>query len=277
MPGPNGKAFTSDHVVHDDGSVEFACSQDLAAWPWAALHPHHPGSIQALSYWVSVECAAALGSWDLNKWSALTWTRWECGDPDVGAYASGTYRRTTIKGKESFSIDFADEQGRHICRLDGRGVVFRTRDFEEWRKGEKAIAPQTSSNEFAYADAPLLGLSRDERPFLGPVKNGTALGLLDAANSMPPNHPWLDGSGDHVNSAHLAEVARQFVSLLRDGDPFRVVSAEMRFRHYVELGSPFAIQRVGDNGDTVGMVVRQSGRDCTQISYRMHRKEETAN
>ena len=267
MPGPHGKAFTGDHVVHDDSSVDFACSRDVSAWPWAALHPHHPGAIQALSYWVSVECAAALGSWDPDKWSALTWTRWECGDPDVGAYASGTYRRTTIDGKESFSIDFADVEGRHICRLDGRGVVFRTRDFEAWRKGDKAIAPKSSSDDFDYADARLLGLAQGERPFLGPLDNGTAEGLLDIANSMPPHHPWLDGSGDHVNSAHLAEVARQFVGLTRGGQPFRVTRAEMAFRHYVELGSPFTIERLGEDDGEIAMLVRQSGHDCTDIRY----------
>ena len=267
MSGAHGKAFTSDHVVHDDGSVGFACSQDVDVWPWAALHPHHPGAIQVLSYWVSVECASALGSWDPDKWSALTWTRWECGDPDVGAYASGTYRRTTIDGKESFSIDFADAKGRHICRLDGRGVVFRTRDFEAWRKGDKMVAPKMRSDEFAYVDPRLLGLGHDELPFLAPVDNGTAQGLLDTANSMPPHHPWLDGSGDHVNSAHLAEVARQFVSLLREDNPFRVTSAEMRFRHYVELGSPFKIERVEEGDGEVAMRVRQAGHDCTDIRY----------
>ena len=216
---------------------------------------------------MSVECAAALGTWDPDKWSALTWTRWECGDPDGGAYASGTYRRMTIDGKESFSIDFADAEGHHICRLDGRGVVFRTRDFESWRKGDKAAAPQFSSDDFDYADARLLGLAQGDRPFLGPLDNGTAQGLLDTANSMPPHHPWLDGSGDHVNSAHLAEVARQFVSLTRGGQPFRVTKAEIVFRHYVELGSPFTIELLGRGDSEVAMRVRQAGHDCTEIRY----------
>jgi hypothetical protein len=87
---------------------------------------------------------------------------------------------------------------------------------------------------------------------------------------MPPAHPWLDGSGDHVNSAHLAEVARQFVSLLRAGQPFRVTAAEMRFDRYVELGVPFTVERAeGDDETAVDMAIRQSGRVCTQISYRI--------
>ncbi len=59
MPGAPTKALTSDHVVHDDGSVAFACSQDDALWPWTVIGPHHPGAIQAASYWLSVECAMA--------------------------------------------------------------------------------------------------------------------------------------------------------------------------------------------------------------------------
>ena len=268
MPGAHNRRFTRDHRVRDDGSVAFACSQDIEAWPWAALHPHHPGAIQALSYWVSVECAAALGRWDPDRWSALTWTRWACGDPDVGAYASGIYRRTTIEGKESFSIDFADADGRQICRLDGRGVIFRTRDFERWRRGDKEAAPKSGSDSFAFADERLLGLAKDERAFLAPLSGDRTTGLIDAANGMPPGHPWLDGSGDHVNSAHLAEVARQFASLLRDGSPFRVTGAEMTFRHYVELGSVFEVERIAcEDPDATGMIVRQSGRDCTTIVY----------
>ncbi|MBX7497117.1 hypothetical protein K3172_14760 [Qipengyuania sp. 6B39] len=268
MPGAHDGAFTSEHAVTEDGSVTFACSQDFAQWPWAALHPHHPGPIQSLSYWASVECAMALGTWDPDKWSALTWTRWACGEPQVGSYASGTYRRTVIEGKESFSIDFADAKGRHICRLDGRGVIFRTRDFETWRSGGKDAAPKSGSDSFIFADDVLLDLAKGERPFLAPLSGERTTGLIDAANGMPPGHPWLDGSGDHVNSAHLAEAARQFASLVRSGEPFRVTGAEMTFRHYVELGSPFEVERTDTGeGDAVGMVVRQSGRDCTSVTY----------
>ena len=269
MPGAHSKAFTHDHVVHADGSVDFACSQDDALWPWSLIGPHHPGAIQAASYWLSVESAMALGGWDPDKWSALTWTHWTCGEPGVGRMARGRYERKRIEGKESFSIHLFDQDERMICRLDGRGVVFRTRDFEKWRSDAKEREDKLSSAGFAYAEPSLLGLGRGEFPFLGPLDGATATGLLDPANAMPPAHPWLDGSGDHVNSAHLAEVARQFVSLLRDGDPFRVTEAEMRFDRYVELGVPFEIERTGAEDDTIEMQLRQSGRDCTSIRYRI--------
>ena len=267
MPAPHAKNFTSDHTVHEDGRVNFTCSQDDSLWPWTVIGPHHPGAIQAASYWLSVESAMALGTWDPDKWSALTWTRWECGDPDVGRMAHGSYRRTQIDGKESFSIDLFDAQDRLVCRLEGRGVVFRTRDFETWRSKAKESAGKADRADFAYADRTLLGIGAGEFPFLGPLEGNRATGLLDSANAMPPAHPWLDGSGDHVNSAHLAEVARQFVSLLRNGEPFRVTGAEMRFDRYVELGVPFEIEQVGCEAATTKMVLRQSGRECTAIAY----------
>lgn len=269
MPAPHTKNFTSDHHVHEDGRVTFACSQDDALWPWTLIGPQHPGAIQAASYWLSVESAMALGTWDPEKWSALTWTRWTCGDPEAGRMAQGCYRRSRIDGKESFSIDLFDAHDRLICRLDGRGVVFRTRDFEKWRSKAKEPKPKSASADFAYAGRDALGLAEGEHPFLGPLHEGKAEGLLDAQNAMPPAHPWLDGSGDHVNSAHLAEVARQFVSLLRAGKPFRMTEAEMRFDRYVELGVPFEIERVAETGSAIEMVLHQSGRECTVITYRV--------
>lgn len=269
MPGAHRKAFTSDHVVHGDGSVEFACSQDTQAWPWTAIGPHHPGAIQAASYWLSVESATALGGWDPDKWSALTWTRWACGDPGVGRMARGRYERVRIEGKESFSVHLFDAEDALVCRLDGRGVVFRTRDFEKWRSEAKEASAKVASAGFDYATREVLGLHDGEFAFLGPLDGSRALGLLDADNAMPPAHPWLDGSGDHVNSAHLAEVARQFISLLRGGAPFRVTQAEMRFDRYVELGVPFEVEWSGGENDFVSMQLRQSGRDCTRIDYRI--------
>lgn len=270
MQGSTTSAYTSDHVVHVDGRVSFSCSQDAERWPWSALPTHHPGTIQSLSYWASVESAMALGTWDPEKWSALTWTRWECGDPGAGRIAHGSYRRITIEGKESFTIDLFDAHDRLVCRLDGRGVVFRTRDFEQWRQTDKEAVPQALSDSFEFADGGLLGIAVGERPLLSALHDDRATGLIDRANGLPPGHPWLDGSGDHVNSAHLAEVGRQFTSLVRTGEPFRVVSAEMTFRHYVELGSPFEVTWSGGDGcKEIKMVVTQGGHDCTLIEYRL--------
>ncbi len=270
MTGQNFPSYTSDHKPIDEASVAFTCSQDASEFAFNVLAPHHPGLIQALSYFVSVECAQALGRWDPEKWSALVWTRWQCGDRGVGAYDHGVYKRTHIDGKEGFSIDFFDAQDRFICLLEGRGVVFRTRDFESWRKDSKDRSDKAPSESFDYADDNMLGVLAGEKPFLGPLESKSAGGLVDFANGMPPGHPWLNGSGDHVNSAHLAEIGRQFVSLLHEGKPFEVSAAEMRFDSYVELGTPFEIEQLdSDEADTIEMQLRQSGKNCTWLSYRL--------
>ncbi len=269
MAGQNFPSYTSDHKPIDDSSVAFACSHDAREFSFVQLPPHHPGLIQALSYFVSVECAKALGRWDPEKWSALTWTRWRCGESDVGSYDHGVYKRTHIDGKESFAIEFFDAQDRFICLLEGRGVVFRTRDFESWRKDSKDRTEKALSESFDYAANELLGVLPGERPFLGPLKARTASGLIDFANGMPPGHPWLNGSGDHVNSAHLAEIGRQFASLLQ-GRAAIVSAAEMRFDSYVELGTPFEIEHLAtDEPGMVEMQLRQSGKDCTWLAYQV--------
>ena len=44
----------------------------------------------------------------------------------------------------------------------------------------------------------------------------------------------------------------------------------MTFRHYVELGSVFEVERISSEDDyAICMVVRQSGRDCTTIVCRI--------
>ena len=270
MTGQNFASFTSDHVVHDDGTVSFACSHDAAELPFVVLPPHHPGLIQALSYFVSVESAMAMGLWDPDKWSALTWTRWRCGEAGVGQYDHGVYSRTLIDGKESFSVDFFDAQDQFICVLEGRGVVFRTRDFETWRQDAKDHSEKALSDTFGFAEPPLLGVSDYDRPFLGPLQGNLATGLVDQANGMLPGHRWLNGSGDHVNSAHLAEIGRQFVTLLNRGKQLEITAAEMRFDRYVELGTPFEIEQLpGSDPKVIEMQLRQSGRDCTWLAYNL--------
>ena len=269
MPGAHGKAFTSDHVVHRNGSVDFTCSQDGKAWPWTRIGPHHPAAIQAASYWLGVECAAARGLRDPRKWSALTSSQWNCGAVGVGRVARGRYEPKCIEGKEGATVHLYDDAGRPICQIEKRWVVFRTRNFENWRSSAKQAGGHVSSAGFYYADRNRLGLSDKDLPFLGPLSDGKATGLLDPANSMPPAHPWLDGSGDHVNSAHLAEIARQFVSLLRGGEPFRVTAGAMRFDHYVELSVPFEIERIGRDPGVETMQLRQSGRACTWAEYQV--------
>lgn len=267
MAVPEGKAYTSGHRVAGDGSVTFACSQSRKDWPWLELPPWHPIVVQTQNFWTSVGASAALGTLEEGRWSALTWTDWKTGDAAAQHAARGIFSRTMVEDKLAFETCLFDAQGRPVVTMRGRGVVFRNRDFEAWRaEAKREAAGQGSGESFAYAARELLGISPREWPLVSPLSGNRAMALLTPENALMPAHPYFSGSGDHVNTPHLAEAARQIVSLLREGEPFRVTGGEMEMRRYVELGCPFELEVEAHEGDETRIEVRQLGRACARIA-----------
>lgn len=270
MPAPPGPTYTNAHEVREDGIVSFACSTDTEQWPWLALPPQHPIVIQTQNFWSSVGASSALGTLEEGKWSALTWTDWELGDRNAGLATNGTFKRTQVGDELAFETRLFDTQDREIVRMRGKGVVFRTRNFEEWRaeKKRKAVAPE-APEEFVYAPRDRLGLSEREPPLISPIDNGTdARALITAENGLMPGHPFFSGSGDHVNAPHLAEVGRQVASLLTDGTPILIAHGEMDMHRYVELGCPFEIELTEHGAASATMEIEQLGRSCATLSLR---------
>ena len=174
-----GTSYTSDHVVCDDGSVSFACSTDADAWPWLNLPAQHPITVQTQNYWASVGASAALGTLEDGKWSALTWTDWILGDRSAGHAARGTFARTLVDDKLAFETSLFDPNDRLIVTMRGRGVVFRTRNFEQWREGTKReLAADTQTRAFQYAPRELLNLSTAELPLVSKLEDGKATALI---------------------------------------------------------------------------------------------------
>lgn len=264
------RSYTSGHQVLADGSITFACSQDLSEWPWLALPPQHPLVIQTQNFWSSVGAGAASGTRDDSKWSALTWTDWVLGDRDAGIAARGVFTRSTEDEKLQFATDLLDANDRLIARIRGRGVVFRTRNFESWRDKSKSQASTATADleTFEFADRDLLGLSSVEPPLIAPLSERrlTTTALITKENGLMPGHPYFSGSGDHVNTPHLAEIARQIACLLRDGRPVTIGSAEMDMHRYIELGTPIeiGIESVSDN--RFSLAVSQLDRSCASIA-----------
>ena len=270
MPRPPGPQYTTDHSVNPDGTVDFACSVDLRQWPWLALPSQHPIVLQTQNFWASIGAMDALDKLDEGKWSALTWSRWECGPRDCGIAVRGRYENTLVDDRPAFSVMLLDAQDRIIAGMLGKGVVFRNRNFEHWRATAKGESEQTAApGDFRYASRSMLNLSEYEVPFVSALANGHAKALITVANGLPPAHPYLSGSGDHVNATHLAEVARQVASLALDGAPFRIVGGEMDMRRYVELGCPFRIDVKTNDGNSIGMSLSQTDRDCATISLQV--------
>ncbi len=265
------KQYTHSHVVSDDGTVTFKCSDDQDQWPWLALTPFDPIVVQTINFWASVETAAARGTWDPKKWSALTQTEWSCGEPGVEHAVRGIGEALGSKGSPRFQLRFFDANEALVYTISGTGVVFENRDFESWRKKAKNnVVPAQAPINFEYADARAVGVSEQKESFLSPLNNGgtlSAQAYITRENGFPPAHPYQSGSGDHVNATHLADVARQFVNLLLGGGNHVILGGIMHFDHYVELGHPFDIIQTRDqvNRKTISMIVEQAGRPCARI------------
>ncbi len=270
-------SFTQDPVIADDGSVSFRCSTDRAAWPWLALAPTHPIAVLNMQYWISVGAAKARGTMDDAKWTALTWTDWNCGPTGAGAPVRGTASTDNNGKRDQYVLSLFDRADVPVLTMRGEGVVFRSRDFESWRAGsKKEIAPLPDFSGFEFADRHAAGCQNTGPALIGSLldedqtgANGPcADGLISTDNAMPPAHPYMSGSGDHVNATHLAEAAHQFVHLLEGGTLLRITGGEMRFNRYVELGRPFRIESTHHAAGQASMTISQAGRQCSEITLK---------
>lgn len=266
--------FTHGHNVSDDGTVRFQCSSDIDQWPWLALHPFDPIVVQTINFWASVETGAARGTFDPTKWSALTQTKWTCGNQGVGHAASGIADAIGEQGGPGYRIRFFDADDSLVYSMSGTGVVFQNRDFESWReKTKKKVVDPIGSDDFQYAPAEAVGVTRQSEAFISPLVDGDTPGaraLITKDNGFPPAHPYLSGSGDHVNATHLADVARQFAQLLSGGKRLCITKGEMGFKRYVELGRPFDIM-LEEREHAAGaqsMIIEQADHLCATIRIR---------
>lgn len=263
------RSYTNGHELLGDGSVEFACSGDTGEWPWLALGPHHPVVVQAQNFWCSVSGALKLGGMSEGQWSALTWTEWSCAEPGVGMAFRGIYSRETEGEDENYRIVLFDADDREIVAMRGRGVIFRNRNFEEWRrKSKREAASARVDADFDFAPREALGIGEAEHPLIGEPDGDRFPALVTPENGLPPANPMLGGSGDHVNTVHMIEAARQTLCLLR-GEPIKdIAGGEMELSRYVELGTPFELVVEKHSAAKTALILRQLERDCARLTLR---------
>lgn len=269
MPRPFSDVYTYNHELLNDGSVKFECSSDVSIWPWLALNPVHPIIVQTINFWASIDAGEFLGTFDPDVWTALTQVDWTCGPPSVGLPVRGRYTTVRDQDRARFTLGFFDAADQQIVQLSGQGVTFRTRNFEGWRGEAKEKLKKPDPSGFEYVPAETVNVVTQSESFLAPLSYGDRVrttGLITKQNGLRPAHPYIGGSGDHVNSTHMGEVGRQFGDLLV-GAPLINRSGEMKFMHYVELGRPFEVDLVSHDeaAQTYKLLVTQAGRDCTSI------------
>lgn len=272
MPRPFPDAYTHNHARTADGAVTFDCATNSDIWPWLALPPTHPILIQTVNFWAAFDSAVFLDEFRADAWTALTGLRWTCGPAEAGYPASGRYFTEKDQDRARYELTLWDAAGTVVADYTGEGVTFRTRNFEGWRGEAKAKLEKADMTAFEYVPAARVGVESQSESFLSDLQleSGTTVttGLISKENGLRPAHPYIGGSGDHVNSTHMGEIARQFGQLLLNR-PTRNLSGEMTLKHYVELGVPFEVilRAWSDEEKSYSLLIRQADRDCAQIDW----------
>lgn len=271
MPQGMGDPYAFDFERHDDDALHFRCASGVDAWPWLSLPPQHPVVIQTQQFWASFGALQFEGGLEEGQWSALTWMDYDLGDWNADHAVRGEYRRIESDRGPAFGLTFFDGQDRVIVSMRGRGVVFRNRNFEEWREGAKKEAKTAQAPaEFTFADGDILSLGDGEFAFVAPLQSGATRieALVTPENGMPPSNRVISGSGDHVNTTHFGEATRQALCLIT-GDPnVLVTGGEMRLKRYVELGTPFGLDFEVNEPGAVTFTLEQMDQECARIDLR---------
>ncbi|MEM1403395.1 MAG: hypothetical protein AAGG55_08700 [Pseudomonadota bacterium] len=262
--------FTFDHVLHDDESMSFSIPTSSEDWPWLVLDPKNPIVVQALTYYALYETDVARGLFNDGQWTALTGISWRCAGDATGHASHGVARlRGAALGGQI--MEFWDENDALVYEMTGEGVVFRDRNFQEWRNSQKqGLGPEVSLKEFSFASHNEVGVGSPIESIVSSLDAADPTcvdALVTAQNGFPPGHPYHDGSGDHVNSSHLADAATQFARLLRRNPGLESLGGEMKFRRYVELGQVFTLQLVSNTAEVSEMRVLQGGQECASINF----------
>ena len=271
MPQGLGEPYACDFERQGKGMLHFRCATDSEAWGWLSLAPQHPVVIQTQQFWASFCALQFEGGLEEGQWSALTWMDYALSDPKADHAVRGVYSRIEAERGPAFGITLFDTEDREIVTMRGRGVVFRNRNFEEWRevsKNEAINAPRRI--EFVYAAPEALGLGEGEFAFVAPLDTGSnrIAALVTAANGMPPHNRVISGSGDHVNSTHFGEITRQALCFLTGDPAVQVTGGEMHLNRYVELGTPFSLRFETPEDGYVRFTLEQLGKDCAVIDLR---------
>lgn len=266
--------FTHSFERAADGAVLFQCDQDAEKWPWLALHPANNIALQATNYYALTGVSLFLGEMDAENWSALTTFSWRIGD---GAKAgqhpvSGRSVGTGEAGSPDYACTFYDDSGNVTYEVEGAGVVFRTRDFEGWRAKAKAeILALPRPDDFPFAEPAAAGVETPDEVFVTPLQQDArgsfVNAMIDRDKGFGPIHPYHGGSGDHVNSSHLCDVAQQAARIA--GRKAFPSGGTARFTRYVELDRPFRIGIAPDAAiaSRVNFDIEQAGKPCASLRF----------
>lgn len=269
--------FCFDFRQTETGEIKFQCSRDKMKWPWLHLPPAHNAAIQYTNYYATMGVSAFTNTVSDSAWSALTEFEYQVGEGGVGDLARHPVRGVARQEQDTFGFDcdFFDEDDRLVYCVKGKGVVFRNRDFKAWRAPAKAeVLKLPLAENFDRARVDAVGARLPIEVLVEPIQEdgervvpiGTFVqALVTKAEGFQPVHPYHDGSGDHVNSAHLFDSAQQ-MAFMTVG-PQLPVGGGAKFMRYVELDRPFRIELTQRNGARIDFSIKQADKPCVQLYF----------
>lgn len=270
MPRPFPDQYTHNHARDEAGAITFECTANAETWPWLNLVPTHPILIQTANFWASFDSGVFMDEFRADSWTALTKLEWACGRPGVGYPARGRYTSVQEEKHARYTLELRDADDELVADYAGEGVTFRTRNFEGWRGETKEKLRPAEPVTLGYVSSELVDVATTDESFLAPLSQTSGglrtTGLITKENGLRPNHPYIGGSGDHVNSTHMGEIARQFGCLML-GRPFDHTGGAMELKRYVELGVPFEVALLNHSGATRSFTLQvlQADRVCAEL------------
>lgn len=288
---PYEKSLVAEVRAIDDTHCALAYDPDRRQWPWLALPCWHPVVAEKYSYFSSVTAGLATGLLSETSFTALTAMDWQFhGEFLTGRYPlTGEMESLTADRQARFTLRAKDGAGEPVYHMQGRGVVFRSRDFEAWRAQLKssAMGRDVDPSAFVAAPATLAACSMQEAVLIAaPVDDSTCTARVSEITGFHPGHPYHTGSRDHANAAHLLDAAYQAAHALlaRRGtwkagnSPLCCSGGRARFRSYVELDRNFDLtltQCAPPPGEAENTVetrfdVQQDGRPCARLTLHLH-------
>lgn len=289
---PYETSLVSAVEVEDETHCALTYDPDPVRWPWLQLPCWHPVVAEKYSYFSSVSAGIATGLISDSSFTALTGMDWEyLGDPNGARYpAKARMESVSDTRQAAFSVAAEGPDGSVLFRMNGKGVVFRNRDFQAWRAMRKssAPAPDAHSRPFTPAPAALAGCDRQEAVLVArPTTEDAIICQARVATDagFHPGHPYHTGSRDHANAAHLLDAAYQSAHAIlaetgtraANGEALLCIGGRARFSNYVELDRNFELLLTANDEEntgsgtcrTLGFDVAQGGEPCARLSLRL--------
>ena len=243
MPAALESAVAVKHVSHRTNEVQF----DFAGPKWSFLSenlvtPAHPAWFNIVTF---VAIFRGLRARD-DTATALAVCRWSC---DRRILRPVECSRALVAAEEAHqeqwvdtTLSVMDAQGRIWAKCGMRAKVLGSAaEFAQRRAVAKArVDPSVRESRQGRLIAAALVRGVTTVPLIGDLEDGCSLFVVSKRMAME-EHPYYEGSGDHVNTQMQSDLFLQFCAAVCrkvmgvEADSFVTVASSMQMLRFVEF------------------------------------------